>query len=161
MATASICKRSLYTYSWAPLTLTAPSQLHCYRSDQELHCLLKTLPRHVFDTYSCAPRQSLLLQNPVSSRVWQVFLCPLVLTATTKPHGVTILKYISVSLKLISASKLCRVAGLVCLKASPFSSSLIRNRRHRHNVSFASTPTVWKSWCVWEIAIIAVCEWSR
>jgi hypothetical protein len=107
-----------------------------------------------------APPDNHSYLKPILSPVWQVFLRPLVLTATTKPHGVTVFKYISVPLKLTFASKLYRFAGLVCLKASPFGSSLI-SRRHRHNVSFASTPTVQKSWSEWEMAVIAECEWSR
>ena len=174
MATASIWqKKFLHAFmgSFDNHCPPPPSKPHCYRFDQAVHSLLTTLPCYVFHMYSCAPWPTLLPQNPILSRVWHVFLRPLILAATTKPHGVTGFKYMFVPLNLIAASKFGCVSNLTCVfglsqlnrcfKASPFSSSLTRSRRLRHKVSFGSTPTVRNSWCVWEIALIAECEWSR
>ena len=139
--------------------------IHALRGSFDHHCPLKASLLHVW------PSTSPSLDSLAVLRVWQVFVRPLILTATTQPHGVTSFKYVFVPLNLITASKLCRASGLTCilglsqlkccLKVSPFSSRRTRSRRLRHKVSFANTLTVRKSWCVWEIAVIAECEWSR
>jgi len=139
--------------------------IHAFMGSFDHHYPLKASLLHVW------PRTSLSSDNLALLRVWHVFLRPLILTATAQTHGVTSFKYMFLPLNLITASKLCSVSVLkcilglsqlnCCLKTSPFSSSLTRSRRLCHKARFASTPTVRKSWCVWQIAIVAECEWSR
>jgi len=140
------CLSKNFTAFWQPCPVTCFTRI---REPPDHHCYLKTPSCHGYDMYSCVPWSWQLLPNLTVSQVSNMF----------------------VPLHLITASKLCCVSGLTCildlsqldryLKASPFSSSLTRSQRLRHTVSFASIPTVRKSWCVWEIALIAKCEWSR
>jgi len=159
--------------------------INAFMGSFENHCPLKASLLQIW------PRTSLPSNNLVLLGVSHVFVRPLTITVTSKPHLVTDMTCILSSPDLDSYYQTSRchkfkiyvcalefdycLKALLCLrfdmytwsqlnrylKASPFSSSLTRSRRLRRKVSFASTPTVRKSWCVWEIALIAKCEWSR